>query len=83
MFVVAALETKQIKTVVIPLKYLQKIDLSDANDGINQSKSVLVFFNENLEMQPDFSLEIATTYCSENSACYYARLLKFFGKYQQ
>lgn len=83
MFMVVALETKPIRNIVVPLKYLQKIDLSDGNDGVNQSKSVLVFFNENWEMQPDFSLEIATSYCSENSACYYARLVRYFGEYQQ
>lgn len=81
MFVVATLETVPIKNIVIPIKYLEKIDLSsNMKDGVNQSKRVLLFFNKDLQQNPNFSLDVKSHFDGDNSGCYFGHILKFFGK---
>lgn len=82
MFVAIALETFPVKNIAVPLKYLPKLDFqSQVNDGVNQAKSILVFYNKNFNTTPDFSQEVLTNFSPDISACYYGHIVKYIGMY--
>lgn len=80
MHIVVCLEDS-VENVVIPVKWLQKVDLVDtANNAVNQLKSAVVFYCNDSSRQPDFSLPIKRGFQPDEPSCYKARIVKFYGK---
>lgn len=80
MFVVVALEKIKIN-LVIPLNWVYSFNPSDiVNNAVNTSEVVTIFYNENLNVQANFSLPIVEDFNQNIPNCYEARMMKFFGK---
>lgn len=66
----------------IPIKFIEGFDpISMANDAVNHSQTIIVFYSSNFNDSPDFDSELQDRVDEMVVGCYKARLLKFFGKY--
>lgn len=64
----------------IPVKFIKGFDsIGFANDAIDQSKSHIVFYNTDHNMNPDFTIALLEKFDDTVSACYKAKLWKFYG----
>lgn len=69
------------KIVVVPLKYIFKLDLAKSlNYRINRNQKHILFWSTDLSKEPNFTLPLDARF-DENDACFYARFLKVFSKY--
>lgn len=69
------------KVVVIPIKFIYNLSLSKSfNNRINRNQPHLIFWSANHQDQPNFHLTISKAFDQNDEACYYANLLKAFGK---
>lgn len=77
---IIGLETNPVKVIVVPEKWIKELNLVEcADDGVNQSKSTVVFYCSDLKKQADFSLAVLDKFSAE-PACYNGRIFKFEGK---
>lgn len=76
---IIGLETNPVKVIAVQEKWIKELNLVEcADDGVNQSKSTVVFYCSDLEKQADFSLAVRDQFSAE-PACYYGRIFKFEG----
>lgn len=70
------------KRVVIPIHWVCGVNMISAcNSGINRNKVYLIFFSPNIADSEDFLKPISQHFNEHNRACYFAKLLKCYGKY--
>lgn len=69
------------KNIVIPMKFIYSMHRWLAyNRRINRNQVYLVFYSANYDQSPQFFLPKRSTFDETMDACYYAKLLKCFGK---
>lgn len=78
-FVVILTQSK--KKLVIPARYVYELDLPYAlSFGVNKKVNHLVFYSQNEQDHPFFNAEIKETFNELESGCYFARIIRCFGK---
>lgn len=67
--------------VSVPFKWIQGVNIVAAsNDGVNCEEKVKVFYSPLKFEDPDFCMEISTTFVRNKRACYIATVYRFWGK---
>lgn len=68
------------KNVVVPIDWINNLDLSDtANNGINSSAALTVFYTNNLKTTANFLSPLRTVFVPDEPARYKAQIKKLFG----
>lgn len=67
--------------LLVPAKWIFCLNINSmANNGIFTVEKHLVFYSKNADTNPDFFSPIKRKFDSSIDACYYANILKVFGK---
>lgn len=79
-FIAAKLECCK-KILVVPVDFINELDFAKTfNNSLNRNQKHLMFWSENQEQMPDFSLPVSEQFNSSTEACFYVKLIKAFGK---
>lgn len=71
------------KYIVIPEKWIYDVNLESLETyGVNSNRNMLIFWSKNFQEEPNFAMEKSSDFPSANDrACYLARMIRYFGKY--
>ena len=79
LFAAAIIESSK-EFIVVPMKWIQCINLFDAlKSGVNCAQTIIVFHSLDKQANPNFELPPSQQF-RETDSCYLVRILKFFGK---
>lgn len=82
MYAVVTLEINK-KNIVVPIQWINNFNLSNAaNNGVNSSIPLTVFYIDNFDANPNFLLPLETVFDKKEPKCYKVRLKKVFGMYR-
>lgn len=81
MYCVVILEGS-LEVKAIPVKFVKGFNpICTANDAVNQSKSYIVFYDQNHCADPDFKMDLSEQFNENGPACYKGRIWKFFSEF--
>lgn len=79
LFVAAIIESSK-EYIVLPVKWIQSVDLfATLKDGVNSAEPIHVFYSPDKTASPNFELPTSLQ-LKEGPACYSVRIVKFFGE---
>lgn len=69
------------KNVSVPFKWIQGVNIiAAANDGVNCEENVKVFYSPVRFEDPNFAMDLCSTFDQNKRACYLATVNRFSGK---
>lgn len=81
MFAVVTLKPSK-KKLIIPAKWIYSFDIVQAlNYGLSKTKSHIIFYSQNLQIEPNFRLPVRDLFAENIDGCYQANIWYLMGKY--